>query len=104
MTEEKTFNLSESVFGGKSREVLTIINRNAVTGKKQTSFNRGVQVRRDFIPQLIAAEVLTCVAVGVVSVDTSDILVAFSPLVDGVIMTPQGDNYVQSQSNSRVNL
>ena len=74
VTEEKaSFNLKESAFGGKSREVLQIINRNAVTGKKQTSFNRGVQVRRDFIPQLVAADVFKCVAVGVVSVDTSDL-------------------------------
>ena len=74
VTEEKaSFNLSESVFGGKSREVLTIINRNAVTGKKQTSFNRGVQVRRDFIPQLVEIGAFKSVASGVVSVDTSDL-------------------------------
>lgn len=72
-TEKASFNLSESVFGGKSREVLTIINRNAVTGKKQTSFNRGVQVRRDFIPQLVECDAMKSVASGVVSIDTSDL-------------------------------
>jgi prepilin-type processing-associated H-X9-DG protein len=71
--EKISFNLNESIFGGRSREVLTVINRNAVTGKKQTSFNRGVQVRRDFIPQLISVDVFKSVASGVVSVDTSDL-------------------------------
>ena len=71
--ERMSFNLKESVFGGKSREVLTVINRNAVTGKKQTSFNRGVQVRRDFIPQLVEVGAFKFIAEGVVSVDTSSL-------------------------------
>ena len=75
VTNEKvSFNLSESVFGGKSREVLTVINRNAVTGKKSTSFSRGVQVRRDFIPNLVGAGVMESVVIGSISVDMSSLV------------------------------
>ena len=68
-TSKATYNLSESVMGGRSREVVTIINRNAVTGKKQTSFNRGVQIRRDFIPTLSEVGVFTTVCNGSVDVN-----------------------------------
>ena len=75
VTNEKvSFNLKESVFGGKSREVLTIINRNAVTGKKATSFSRGVQVRRDFISNLVDAGVMKSVANGYVSVEMTSLV------------------------------
>jgi len=62
--ENVTYNLKDSIFKGRSQVALTVINRNAVTGKKQTSFNRGVQVRRDFIPHLVEANVFKNVANG----------------------------------------
>ena len=62
--ENVTYNLKDSIFKGRSQVALTVINRNAVTGKKQTSFNRGVQVRPDFIPHLVEANVCKNVANG----------------------------------------
>tara|TARA_Y100000768_G_scaffold374040_1_gene343354 strand:+ start:724 stop:1518 length:795 start_codon:yes stop_codon:yes gene_type:complete len=72
-TSKVTYNLKESVMGGKSRDVVSVINRNAVTGKKQTSFNRGVQIRRDFIPTLSSIGVFDSVCRGVVAVDLSEL-------------------------------
>jgi len=62
--ESVTYNLKNSIFKGRSQVALTFVNRNAVTTKKQTSFNRGVQVRRDFIPRLVEANVFKNVANG----------------------------------------
>lgn len=69
-TDKVSYNLKDSVMGGKSREVITIVNRNSGnTKKKQTSFNRGIQLRRDFIPTLSEVGVFSNVCVGQVSVD-----------------------------------
>ena len=65
VSEEKiTYNLKDSQFGSRSRQVVKVINRNAVTGKKATSFNRGFTVRRDFVPCLVEAGVFQNVTSG----------------------------------------
>lgn len=51
-------------------DTLSIMNRNVKTNKKQTSFNRGVQIRRDFIPTLSTYGVFTNLCKGSVKVDT----------------------------------
>lgn len=75
VTEERVvFNLKDSVIGGKSRQVIKIVNRNAVTGKKQTSFNRGFTVRRDFIPVLTSLDIFKNIASGTVEFSSANLV------------------------------
>lgn len=73
--DKVSFNLKDSVVKGKSRKVVTIVNRNNPNNqKKQTSFNRGFQVRRDFIPTLCDLGVFRKVCEGTV-IDQTNTLV-----------------------------
>ena len=64
-----SFNLKDSVFKGRSRQVITAMNRNSNLRKKATSFDRGFMVRRDFIPQLSRLGVFTNICSGSVNFD-----------------------------------